>query len=627
MTQQLVYDQSGNTLAIIAAALLPLLAMVGGSIDMGRSYLAQSRLQQACDAGVLAARKRMGSESVVQGTVPDDVAEVGARFFNLNYRNGAYASTDRQFEMTLESNQAITGNASVVVPTSIMKIFGHDSVDIAVTCQAQLNMANTDIMFVLDTTGSMALTNPGDTVSRIETLRTVVKAFMNQIETNKTAGAQVRFGFVPYSSNVNVGGLLKSDWMVDEWTYQTRTAALNGPPTTSTTIILVKQEVISGTREIATDYLAPECPANSVTRTDSARVYTSTSPAAYYIDRTTNGSEYACSPTDGNYNVHPVHYDNYVQRLYYEERTTTTDGLTYDYEPLPYPTSFVKQADGNLPTVLWSTMEAPIHHPTALVTLYYNGCIEERETYAFAPTETPDLTRALDLDIDLVPTPGNPATQWRPHIAGLTFARAKDWNNSGLFSPAVINDTTANYLAPDWYSDISACPGEAQKLQVWDEANAEAYLNSLMPLGQTYHDIGMIWGGRLLSSKGLFASENADQYGMPTNRHLIFLTDGQTEGMHSAYGAYGIEPLDQRRWSEASGYSLNDTIEHRFAIACDQVKKHNITVWVIAFGTNLNPVMEQCAGDGHAFMASNNAQLETVFSTIAKKMKELRITQ
>ncbi|MFV0643575.1 MAG: TadE/TadG family type IV pilus assembly protein, partial [Sphingomonadaceae bacterium] len=53
MTQQLVYDQSGNTLAIIAAALLPLLAMVGGSIDMGRSYLAQSRLQQACDAGVL----------------------------------------------------------------------------------------------------------------------------------------------------------------------------------------------------------------------------------------------------------------------------------------------------------------------------------------------------------------------------------------------------------------------------------------------------------------------------------------------------------------------------------------------------------------------------------------------
>ena len=65
--RRLLRDSAGNALPLMAAALVPLLAMVGGGIDMGRSYLAQSRLQQACDAGVLAARKALGSAVVADG--------------------------------------------------------------------------------------------------------------------------------------------------------------------------------------------------------------------------------------------------------------------------------------------------------------------------------------------------------------------------------------------------------------------------------------------------------------------------------------------------------------------------------------------------------------------------------
>ncbi len=74
MLARLRRDSSGNTLALIAAGLVPLLALVGGGIDMGRSYLSQTRLQQACDAGVLAARKKLGSAVVADGLVPADVA-------------------------------------------------------------------------------------------------------------------------------------------------------------------------------------------------------------------------------------------------------------------------------------------------------------------------------------------------------------------------------------------------------------------------------------------------------------------------------------------------------------------------------------------------------------------------
>ena len=73
--------------------------------------------------------------------------------------------------------------------------------------------------------------------------------------------------------------------------------------------------------------------------------------------------------------------------------------------------------------------------------------------------------------------------------------------------------------------------------------------------------------------------------------------------------------------------SLNQTVERRFAFACEEVKKKNITVWVISFGTAANPVMQNCAGANRYFVADDAQQLESAFATIAKRMGELRVTR
>lgn len=57
--RSLARDTAGNTIAMTAAALMPLIAMVGAAVDLSRLYLVQSRLQSACDAGALAARRSM----------------------------------------------------------------------------------------------------------------------------------------------------------------------------------------------------------------------------------------------------------------------------------------------------------------------------------------------------------------------------------------------------------------------------------------------------------------------------------------------------------------------------------------------------------------------------------------
>ena len=53
--RDLLADQSGSTYAMMAAAMIPMLGFAGIGIDVSRTYMAQSRLQSAVDAAVLAA--------------------------------------------------------------------------------------------------------------------------------------------------------------------------------------------------------------------------------------------------------------------------------------------------------------------------------------------------------------------------------------------------------------------------------------------------------------------------------------------------------------------------------------------------------------------------------------------
>lgn len=528
---RLLRDQAGNTIALMTAGIIPVLGLTGGAIDMGRSYLSQSRLQQACDSGVLAARRALGARAVTGSIVPTDVAAIGNRFFDLNFANGSYGTRDRTFTLAMGGETAINGKATATVPTTIMKIFGYNQVPIATNCQAKLNYTNTDVMFVLDTTGSMGQSIVGDSISKIQAMRSVVKTFHATLEAGKSSATRVRYGFVPYSTNVNVGFLLKSDWVVDSWDYHGR-RALNGG-------------------------------------------------------------------------------------------TVTKPFFNWQYRPISQDLTFLKGATGNDPlrpgSVIVPMGGTPSATPTGL-TATFRGCMEERDTYEITDYANVDLTRALDLDLDLVPSPTKPATQWRPMLHEISYVPEL---TGGPYNPNPVvskSDFLMSYAA-----GYSVCPAPAQKLQEMTADQVTTYLNTLTPAGSTYHDIGMIWGGRLLSATGLFASENADEAGQPTNRHLIFLTDGETLPLEASYGAYGIEPLDKRRWSQASALTLTQVVEKRFLFACQEVKKRNITVWIIGFGTTLTPVMTACAGNGHSFEASNSAELSSVFAKIASQMGELRI--
>ena len=206
-------DQRGNTLAIIAAAMIPMVGVIGCGVDISRAYLVKTRLQQACDAGVLGGRKVMTSAGLTS-TVKDEVE----KFVDYNFPQQTMQTTAFGVNPTLGAGNAINLTLNTVMATALMRVVGTDTVAISATCTARQDFVNTDVVLVLDTTGSMNCL-PAESAttscpteksgSKIQALRSAVTSFYNALKPAQTTlesqGLRLRYGIVPYSSNVNAG--------------------------------------------------------------------------------------------------------------------------------------------------------------------------------------------------------------------------------------------------------------------------------------------------------------------------------------------------------------------------------------------------------------------------------------
>lgn len=317
----------------------------------------------------------------------------------------------------------------------------------------------------------------------------------------------------------------------------------------------------------------------------------------------------------------------YTRTITPEPKTTTSttaDKTNYywDYGPISYD---VRPLKGALATGLMAggKITAVINNNHQPRSITWNGCIEERDT-----VKGTDFTNAYDMDIDLVPTTDN-RTRWRPALPQLVFARKSILVPAQFYLP-MITKTTAPYdNVGDYFSgNYAVCPSPSRKLAQITSSQLSTYLASLTPKGQTYHDIGLIWGARLLSPTGLFATENSlAANGGTIARHMIFMTDGTTETMVSHYDAYGWPALDRRR---SAGLQTDDqqtdTVKARMAAICTATKAKGITLWVIAFGTTLDSLLSDCATPGRAYEAKNAAELNARFAEIATQIAQLRVT-
>ncbi|QJU57910.1 TadE/TadG family protein [Sphingomonas sp. AP4-R1] len=482
-------DNRGNVLILTAAFLLPMLALIGSGVDIGRVYVARSRMQQACDAASLAGRWAFS-----QGQTTDTATAEAQKFFTFNFQQGSFGTAPFTPIVTVTgtTTKVVTVSASTTLRLTIMGLFGFPPMAVATTCTAEQNFVNTDIVLVLDTTGSMAdKATSKDTQTKIEGLRAAVLALYDQLAPIQTqlaaANMRMRFSIVPYSSTVNVGKLIYG--------------------------------------------------------VDSSYIR---NPAPYQ----------KCS--------------NY----------SSNNGCTGGYQAI---------------SVTHSTS-----NPNWFTSSSWGGCIEERQTTSTITASTSAIpAAAYDLDIDR--KPDSDATRWPP------------------YDPSYAS-----------YSKLQvACPQPAKRLQAWTRSDLDTYLQALSPDGGTYHDLGMIWGARMISSAGIFADSPSTYNGMPTNRFVIFMTDGLLDTGPTLYSAYGVEQYDKRvtgGWTSKADQDSRH--QQRFNLMCSAVKNRGVSIWVVAFASSLDTNLTNCASNsGQASTSANSADLTTKFVQIGKSIGAMRLTQ
>lgn len=657
-------DERGSVLPIAAVAVLLSAALIGSGVDLSRAYRAKNRLQSACDAAVLAGRRAETTNGF------DEQAERQAKnFFTANFDDDRQDTHDTSFvPYSDDEGETVKGTARTKSTNLLMSIFGFEEVEISVECRASMGIGNSDVVMVLDTTGSMNwnMAGGGSSGERMDALQDAMKNFYDTVA-RATSGtnARIRYGFVPYASSVNIGHLLYQtdpNYLADAWDYPSREAVYRtetsqqfdhwGDPVYSSGSST--EDSGSWQRYGSNFYWSRNDCESSLPRTGAWSAPSTTTSTSTYV----NGSGQQVTHTTTTQRQTRREYDC---RLYYnvvwvpsyrdavrEQNSnqyatrdpvyTTTERQVFErwnYTQVTHDTSAFKTGA----SVTLQLSENGSGQPSAM-TSSWNGCVQARGTspadsFSYSSLTGMQPSNAYDLDIDLVPD-ADAATKWGPMWPDVTWKRRR--RSSGNWY--LTNNDADSGVWMGGSSDV-VCPKEAQLLSVMEEADFDAYAEALSPKGGTYLDVGLVWGGRLLSENGVFADNvtEAPGNGGEVSRHLIFMTDGEMAPNIDTLTAYGIEFFDRKTTPEDESYGnigsgcchndSDDIARHtsRFLAVCRAIKASGIRLWTIAFTTSSTSDLQTCASDSSAYTAGDADELNEAFQEIAKQVGELRIIE
>ena len=676
-------DARANTIAIGAAALVPLLAMVGGAVDASRFYMAETRLQAACDAGALAARRAMADD-----TFTAEHRTIGENFFDQNFETGMFGVSNQSRAYTSGADGEVNGTASGVLPTSLMGIFGYGEFNLSVSCTADINISNTDIMFVVDVTGSMncapdnpnggSCNNTEDANAKIKGLRNAVMTFYDTVEASTSPQAQVRYGMVPYASNVNVGGEIvaaDASWMANDAVFESRWAKF----VEAVVWVEIGQQVTEIDNRTEEEYIGVlyHVETTGVTESECYDLIPEAFTDQVQTDLGTHQGQNSQRVED---DLRYTEYDDDNETLwrgapgwYYDGSSYCVTGwFIYEYyadvtfeiieEQQPDGVEFDEwvyaQIDTSNPPgstnpagspAGWESItlsdlydnsrqvSVPVGTDGAMTTLTWDGCIEEADTVATTNFD-PIPAGALDMNINLVPT--TQATRWKPVVRNIAWERRDGTDISTSTSTktnsgnAVTRDVAeserinANGVIVNQSRPSYSCPAAAFRLKEISRSDMQTYVNNLQGRSNTYHDIGMLWGARFISPRGIFKNSNAAApNGDAIARHIVFMTDGILAANREVYGTYGVERWTRRVSGNGSSNTTSTAHAERFQAACRLARQENISVWVVAFGTELTSNLSDCATPGRAFVADDSDELADRFEEIAQQIAALRLTQ
>lgn len=189
-------SKAGSVPTLFALSVVSIGLAAGMAIDFTRMVHTKSIMNDALDAAVLAA----GNELVETGTVNAELRQKFEDFFYANIENRiGIASKIEISEFTADASTGeIRANATAEIETTLMKLAGHQTMNLDTGVEAKFSNKPIEIAFALDVTGSMGVEG------KLGALKRASRAAIDILLPNSNTNG-VRIALVPYAASVNAG--------------------------------------------------------------------------------------------------------------------------------------------------------------------------------------------------------------------------------------------------------------------------------------------------------------------------------------------------------------------------------------------------------------------------------------
>jgi len=194
LIRRLSRDRQGAVAIYLAFAIVPIIGFIGIGTDTARAYMVKSRLSSALDAAGLA-----GGKAFFSPTRDQDIN----MFFNANFPTGYMDAVLFGPNVTIDTdNETITISASATIPTTFMRLIGHDSIVISSDTEVTHQIEMLDAVLAIDMSGSMS--SSAGSQSRISAAREASLLLVDILFGNNGNKDLLKIGLVPWNSKVNV---------------------------------------------------------------------------------------------------------------------------------------------------------------------------------------------------------------------------------------------------------------------------------------------------------------------------------------------------------------------------------------------------------------------------------------
>lgn len=191
LLQRFFKSSAGNTSIIAAFSILPMIAILGGAVDLIRYADARAEIQGALDSGILAA-------ATLSNTRP--VALVMEEYLEKNVKSNMIDVDDIQLSYDINSDFSGTDikvTANYSLKTAFAGVAGINTLPVKVVTAAKQDWQELEVALVLDISSSM-------NNSKLSNLKTASKVFIDTVLTDDVRTI-TSINVVPFGGTVYLG--------------------------------------------------------------------------------------------------------------------------------------------------------------------------------------------------------------------------------------------------------------------------------------------------------------------------------------------------------------------------------------------------------------------------------------